>query len=104
MIAYTIKCAQESGCFERIIVSTEDAQIAEIAKAHGAEVPFIRPAELADDFATTRDVIIHAIETLGTNKIVACISSVAPLLTPASLIKASSTLSQKQYPQFKEHL
>ena len=93
MIAYTIKCAQESGCFERIIVSTEDAQIAEIAKAHGAEVPFIRPAELADDFATTRDVIIHAIEALGTNKIVACISSVAPLLTPASLIKACSMVN-----------
>ena len=93
VLAYTIKCAQESGCFERIIVSTEDKGIAEIAKAYGAEVPFIRPAKLADDFTTTRDVIIHAIETLGTSKNVACLSSVAPLLTPASLRKACAMIN-----------
>jgi hypothetical protein len=94
MIAYTISCAKESDCFERIIVSTDDEDIAKTAKAYGAEVPFLRPAKLADDIRTTREVIIHAIETLGTAKSVACLSSVAPLLTPGTLKKACSLINE----------
>lgn len=62
MIAWSIEAALESECFDRIIVSTDDDEIAEVAVAHGAEVPFRRPAELADDVTPTGPVIAHAIE------------------------------------------
>lgn len=62
MIAYAINAAKESGLFEHIIVSTDDEEIAQVAKEHGAEVPFMRPAELANDHAATIPVIKHAIE------------------------------------------
>jgi pseudaminic acid cytidylyltransferase len=63
MIAWSIETAKSSGLFERIIVSTDDEEIADIAKTYGAEVPFMRPAELADDFTGTVPVIAHAINT-----------------------------------------
>ncbi len=53
MIAYSIQAALESGLFTRVVVSTDDAEIAEVARSWGAEVPFLRPAELADDHAGT---------------------------------------------------
>ena len=59
MIAYSIHAAKESGLFQRIIVSTDSEEIAEIAREYGAEVPFLRPAELADDHAGTDAVIIQ---------------------------------------------
>ena len=55
MIAWSISAAQESSCFDQIIVSTDDDEIAEVARAFGAEVPFLRPSHLADDQATTCD-------------------------------------------------
>lgn len=61
MIAWSIAAAQQSGCFDRIIVSTDDSEIAEVAKVHGAEVPFMRPPELSDDHVGTIPVIAHAI-------------------------------------------
>lgn len=62
MIGYAIDAALESGQFDRVIVSTDDAEIADIARNHGAELPFMRPAELADDHTPTVPVIQHAIE------------------------------------------
>ena len=62
MIAWSIRAAVESKCFDRIIVSTDDQEIAEVAKAHGAEAPFVRPVELSDDYTGTIPVIAHAIE------------------------------------------
>ncbi len=62
MIAWSIRAAQDSCCFDRIIVSTDDDEIAEIAQAHGADVPFMRPAELSDDHTPTTPVIAHAID------------------------------------------
>jgi pseudaminic acid cytidylyltransferase len=62
MIAYAIAAAKESNLFEHIIVSTDDEEIAQIAIAWGAETPFVRPAELANDYAATVPVIAHAIE------------------------------------------
>lgn len=62
MIAWSIEAAQQSGCFDRIIVSTDDLEIAEVAKACGAEVPFMRPPELSDDYTGTIPVIAHAVE------------------------------------------
>ena len=64
IIAYAIQTARDSGLFDRIIVSTESDKIARVATGWGAEVPFRRPAELATDFATTTDVILHAVQWL----------------------------------------
>ena len=61
MIAWSIEVALASGCFDQVIVSTDDAEIATIAESFGAEVPFRRPADLADDHTATRPVVIHAI-------------------------------------------
>jgi len=61
MIAWSIEAAKASSCFDRIIVSTDDDEIAEISRDWGAEVPFVRPAELADDHTGTTAVIAHAI-------------------------------------------
>jgi pseudaminic acid cytidylyltransferase len=61
MLAWSISTAQLSGCFDRIVVSTDDPAIAEVAKAYGAEVPFLRPLELSDDHTGTIPVIAHAI-------------------------------------------
>ena len=60
MIAHAIGVAQRSGLFDHIVVSTDDAEIARVAGEFGAEVPFIRPAALADDFTPTVPVIAHA--------------------------------------------
>jgi pseudaminic acid cytidylyltransferase len=87
MIAYSIEAALESKCFDKIIVSTDDAEIADVAIKYGAAVPFIRPADIADDYATTLDVIKHAIEFTELQewgvKNVCCIYATAPFLTSA---------------------
>lgn len=89
MIAWSILAAKKSGCFNRIIVSTDDNEIADIAIKLGADVPFIRPAELANDFASTPDVMQHAATWLNTQKnkpsFICCISATAPLLDPEYL-------------------
>jgi len=63
MIAYAIMAAKESGLFDHIVVSTDDEEIAQVAKKWGAETPFVRPDELANDYTPTVPVIAHAIET-----------------------------------------
>ena len=60
MIAWSIEAAKSSGLFDHIIVSTDDAEIANVAKQWGAEVPFMRPEELSNDYAGTTEVIAHA--------------------------------------------
>jgi pseudaminic acid cytidylyltransferase len=84
MIAHSIKAARDSGVFDRIIVSTDDAEIIEIANAYGAETPFMRPPELANDYATTSSVLLHALDFLKTNgcevKMFSCIYATAPFL------------------------
>lgn len=64
MIAWVIQALQQSQQFQRIVVSTDDPRIAEVAKAYGADVPFLRPEPLSDDFTGTTPVIQHAIRTL----------------------------------------
>ena len=64
MIYWTIQAAKKSGLFDEIIVSTEDNEIANISRALGATIPFVRPDILADDFSTTHDVMLHAAECL----------------------------------------
>lgn len=62
MIGYAVRAALDSNVFDKVIVSTDDDEIADVAKAHGAQVPFVRPAELADDHTPTVPVIAHAIQ------------------------------------------
>jgi pseudaminic acid cytidylyltransferase len=64
LIGRAIDTAHQSGLFERVVVSTDDDEIAEISRSFGAEVPFRRPEELSDDLCPTRPVIAHAIRYL----------------------------------------
>jgi len=85
MIAWSIIAAKESGCFDEIIVSTDDTSIAKIALEYGAKVPFVRPQELSDDYTGTTAVIQHAIKWLISkgNKIqeTCCIYATAPFIS-----------------------
>ena len=64
LIAYSIETALKSELFNKVIVSTDDEKIAQVAREYGAEVPFLRPKEFSDDFTGTVDVVNHAIEYL----------------------------------------
>ena len=64
LIAYSIEVALASNLFEKVIVTTDDEEIAKIAKEYEAEVPFLRPKELSDDFIGTADVMRHTVEYL----------------------------------------
>ena len=89
MIAHSIDCAARSRLFDRIIVSTDDEEISRIARESGAEVPFLRPAALADDHVGTTEVVAHAIEWLqrvgATPTAVCCIYATAPFMRPEDL-------------------
>ncbi|UUT14278.1 pseudaminic acid cytidylyltransferase [Pseudomonas zeae] len=80
MIVRSIRTALESGLFDQVVVSTDDAEIADVARAHGAQVPFLRPVDLADDFTGTAAVIVHALEQLPSFDFACCIYATAPLL------------------------
>jgi pseudaminic acid cytidylyltransferase len=98
MLARTIALLRETGAFERIIVSTDDDEIAGIALEAGAEVPFRRPAEIANDRATTAPVIEHAVRTLEAQgyraEYVCCVYPAAVLATSADIRAAYETLRQ----------
>ncbi len=68
LLAWTIEEAKKSKFIDRIIVSTEDEEIAQIAKKYGAEVPFMRPQELAKDLSLDIDFLIHALDWLDQNE------------------------------------
>lgn len=98
MIAWSIEAARLSGCFDRIVVSTDDAEIADVARAHGAEVPFVRPAELADDYTGTIPVIAHAIDWMSRNAgavdVACCLYATAPFVRPQDLRSGMELLQQ----------
>ncbi|ACX88775.1 pseudaminic acid cytidylyltransferase [Pectobacterium parmentieri] len=84
MIAWSIEQAKASECFDRIIVSTDDLEIADIACQYGAEIPFMRPDELSNDHATTGQVMNHAVTWLQHESIIqaaCCIYATAPFLS-----------------------
>jgi N-acylneuraminate cytidylyltransferase len=80
MIVRSIRTVLDSGLFDQVVVSTDDAEIAEVARAHGAQVPFMRPAALADDFTGTAAVIVHALQQLPAFDFACCVYATAPLL------------------------
>ncbi|MBN8489251.1 MAG: pseudaminic acid cytidylyltransferase [Burkholderiales bacterium] len=89
MIAWSIRAALDSGCFDRVIVSTDDAEIAEVARQQGAEVPFMRPPELSDDHTGTIPVIAHATRWQAADgdapSLVCCLYATAPFVRAADL-------------------
>lgn len=99
MIAWSIEAALASGLFDYIIVSTDDAEIAEIAKQWGAEVPFMRPEELSNDYVFPGVVVKHAVEwvikNLGEVEFVCTIYATAPFITPTDLIKGLALLVER---------
>ena len=100
IIAYSIEAALLSGCFDKVIVSTDDKEIAEVASKYGAEIPFIRPSEISDDYATTLDVIEHAVQWyLNKGEApdnVCCIYATAPFVNADSLRSAFKTLKNRK--------
>ena len=96
ILAYSIQAAKESGLFDRIIVSTDSDEIARVALEYGAEVPFIRPSELSDDYTGTNAVVKHCIKWLldagESIDTVCCIYATAPFLQPHYLKKGFDIL------------
>lgn len=99
MIVRSIKIALDSGLFAQVVVSTDDDEIADVARASGAQVPFMRPATLADDFTGTAAVIVHALEELrrqgGDFDYACCIYATAPLLQTRFLQQGLQRLEQR---------
>lgn len=89
IIAWSIGAALDSGCFDQVWVSTDDEEIAQVARAAGAEVPFMRPAALSDDHAGTIAVVRHAIEWQRAHgrpaDAVCCLYATAPFVGAADL-------------------
>ena len=95
MIARSIKTALDSGLFAQVVVSTDDEEIAGLARACGAQVPFMRPAALADDFTGTAAVIAHALQALEQDFAFACcLYATAPLLQIRFLQQGLNLLEQ----------
>ncbi len=96
IIAYSIEAALKSGLFDHVICSTDDEEIAALARSLGATTPFMRPPELANDHATTVPVIKHALQwandNLGPVEYGCCIYATAPFVQSASLIAAYEKL------------
>lgn len=97
IIAYSIEAAIESGIFDTVMVSTDDEEIAEVAKRYGAEVPFYRSEKTSGDFATTNDVLLEVIdeyEKRGQSfDVLCCIYPTAPFITAAKLMDGIKLLT-----------
>ena len=87
MIGWSIAAARDCGLFDRIVVSTDDAEVSEIARGLGAEVPFSRPDNLANDHTGTVPVVTHAVEALDLDGDVAvcCLYATAPFVQATDL-------------------
>ncbi len=100
MIAYSIEAAIKSECFDRIVVSTDDEEIAEVAILNGAEVPFIRPDILSDDHTATVPVIKHALEFIIESgddvEFACCIYATAPFIKSVDIKGALSKLKNSK--------
>lgn len=96
IIAYSIEAALKSSIFDEVMVSTDDVDIADIAKTYGATVPFMRSEKNSDDFATTRDVILEVLDSYSEQgqafDSVCCIYPTAPFVTAEKLRAASKLL------------
>ena len=100
IIAYSIEAALKSGIFDEVMVSTDDEEIAEIARKYGASVPFLRSEKTSNDFATTADVLSEVIEKyteMGkTFDSFTCIYPTAPFVTAEKLKNAKETFDKEE--------
>lgn len=98
IIAYAIEAARDAGLFDRIVVSTDDEEIAAVARSFGAETPFVRPPELSDDHATTLEVLRHAVERISETglavDLVCCIYSTAPFVRATDICAAGEAIME----------
>ena len=96
ILAYSIEAALQSGMFDRVMVSTEDEEIAEIARRYGGEVPFFRSGNTSGDYATTNDVLLEVLEEYGKRgehfELGCCIYPTAPFVTAGKLEDAVKLL------------
>lgn len=99
IIAYAIEAAIKSRCFDKIIVSTDDEEIAQVSREWGADVPFFRPDNISNDYATTVEVIQHAIEWFKSEGFIlssiCCIYPTAPFLQPDDITRGLKLLSEQ---------
>lgn len=86
LIAWSIDLATQSDMIDRVVVSTDDVAIADVAKAAGADVPFLRPAELASDSSPTKDALIHCLDNLDESY------DILVLLQPTSPLRTKETM------------
>lgn len=97
IIAYSIEAALETKLFDQVVVSTDDEEIAAIARAFGATTPFARPKEIADDFTGTNDVVKHAVDWFVEQSHdvthACCIYATAPLLQPRFITEGFDALT-----------
>lgn len=100
ILAYSIEAALNSQLFDEVMVSTDDAEIADIAKQYGASVPFLRSAETANDFAILKDVlneVLSEYKELGKEfDEICCILPTAPLVETADIIKSHEILEREK--------
>ena len=96
MITWSIAAAREAACFDRIVVSTDDPEIAEVARSAGAEVPFMRDARLANDHTPTIPVVADAIVRLNISADIAvcCLYATAPFVQTKDLLQGLALLEQ----------
>lgn len=96
MITWPLDIATSTGIFDKIIVSTDDGEIAEIARQHGAETPFVRPTALSDDVTGTTEVVAHAVQSMldaGMRPTsVCCLYPTAPFVSPRDLLEGCARL------------
>lgn len=99
IIAYSIEAALKSGLFEEVIVSTDDQEIAAVAKQYGASVPFMRSAETANDYAGTDDVLKEVLREYKKQgrefDVICCLYATAPFVSVENLHKAYVQLGDK---------
>jgi CMP-N-acetylneuraminic acid synthetase len=100
LIAWTIKAALASGCFDRVVVSTDSAEIARVSTAYGAEAPFLRPQPLATDAAATIEVVLHALDALAASeryvaRELCLLQPTSPYRNAGDIVKARELLEQR---------
>ena len=97
ILGWSIEAAKAAGCFDQVLVSTDDSDIASLASSLGAEVPFLRPAWLSDDHATTQSVVLHVIHWCEQQGLplesICCLYATAPFVQPVDLIQAELLLN-----------
>ncbi|MCK1511878.1 pseudaminic acid cytidylyltransferase [Bradyrhizobium sp. 190] len=98
IIAYSIAAAQQTGLFDQIVVSTDDEEIAAVAREFGATTPFIRPKEIADDFTGTNAVVKHAVAWFNAQSndvtLACCLYATAPLVQARFITEGYEALAR----------